>query len=195
MIYGRIIAESNLDKETKIGDLIYRVKAGIEGKKNGLDVSEVRKEFIDLGIMDERETKGQQYLKLFKTLKRNGVKIEEINTMVGTIKDIEQEGIDIEKIIEENQLDGNLKIGSIIQRIRGGIRGANPKNAIKLTEKEKEEFVKLGVYQPTRLEELEETKKELQAREKQAKEKETESEKLKKKYQLELEKKEGRSIE
>ena len=61
--------------------------------------------------------------------------------------------------------------------------------------KEKEEFVKLGVYQPTRLEELEETKKELQAREKQAKEKETESEKLKKKYQLELEKKEGRSIE
>ena len=52
-----------------------------------------------------------------------------------------------------------------------------------------------GEEEARRLEELEETKKELQAREKQAKEKETESEKLKKKYQLELEKKEGRSIE
>lgn len=194
MIYGRIIAENNLDKEAKIGDLIYRVKAGIEGKKNGLDVSEVREEFIELGIMDERETKGQQYLKLFKTLKKNGVKIEEINTQVGTIIEIEQEGIDIEKIIEENQLDGSLKIGSIIQRIRGGIRGAKSKNAIKLTQKEKEEFIKLGIYQPTRLEELESTKKGLQERQKQVKETERESEELKRMYQLELERKQGKSL-
>ena len=194
MIYGRIIAENNLDKETKIGDLIYRVKAGIEGKKNGLDVSEVREEFIELGIMDERETKGQQYLKLFRTLKKSGVRIEEINTMAGTIREIKQEGIDIEKIIEGNQLDGNLKIGSIIQRIRGGIRGAKPKNAIRLTEIEKEEFIKLGVYQPTRLEELEKVKKELQERQKQVKETERESEKLKRQYQLELEKKQGKSL-
>lgn len=141
--------------------------------------------------MDKRETKGQQYLKLFKTLKKNGVRIEEINTMSGTIREIEQEGINIERIIEENQLDGNLRMGSIIQRIRGGIRGAKSKNAIKLTQKEKEEFIRLGIYQPTKLEELEEAKKELQERQKQVKEKETESEKLKNKYQLELERREG----
>ena len=144
--------------------------------------------------MEERKTKGQEYLELFKILKQNGVKTERINTMIPTIRDIKQEGIDIEKIIEENHLDGDIKIGSVVMRIRGGIRDSNSKNKIELTEKEKKEFIELGINHSTKLEILEETKRKLQDERQQVDDKKIESAELKKKYELELEKKEGKSL-
>ena len=191
----QIIEENDLNKEIKIGDLKYRIIAGIEGKKNGIDVSELKEEFIALGIMDKRKTSAQQYLEIFTTLKQNGVRIEDITTTTNTLEDIEQEGIDIEKIIQENHLNRNMKIGGIIMRLRQGIRNTGSKNSIKLTSEERKKFIELGIYQPTRLEELETQKRALEEKLQQVKEKKNKSKKLREQYQLELDKQKGIGIE
>lgn len=191
----QIIEENDLNKEIKIGDLRYRIIAGIEGKKNGIDVSELKEEFIALGIMDKRKTSAQQYLEIFTTLKQNGVRIEDITTTTNTLEDIEQEGIDIEKIIQENHLNRNMKIGGIIMRLRQGIRNTGSKNSIKLTSEERKKFIELGIYQSTRLEELETQKRALEEKLQQVEEKKNKSKKLREQYQLELDKQKGISIE
>ena len=191
----QIIEKNDLNKEIKIGDLKYRIIAGIEGKKNGIDVSELKEEFIALGIMDKRKTSAQQYLEIFTTLKQNGVRIEDITTTTNTLEDIEQEGIDIEKIIQENHLNRNMKIGGIIMRLRQGIRNTGSKNSIKLTSEERKKFIELGIYQPTRLEKLETQKRALEEKLQQVEEKKNKSKKLREQYQLELDKQKGISIE
>ncbi len=58
------------------------------------------------------------------------------------LEEIEQEGIDIGKIIEENGLDGKFEYGKRISVLRGAYNG---KGGYKITEQEKAEARQLGI--------------------------------------------------
>ena len=58
------------------------------------------------------------------------------------LNEIEQEGIDIIKIIEENNLSGDFPLGKRVKRVRGAYNGTD---ASPITETEKEEAEKLGI--------------------------------------------------
>mgnify|MGYP005758815759 FL=1 len=80
-------------------------------------------------------------------------------------------------------------------RLRQGIRNTGSKNSIKLTSEERKKFIELGIYQPTRLEELETQKRALEEKLQQVEEKKNKSKKLREQYQLELDKQKGIGIE
>lgn len=118
------------------------IKRGIEGQENGLKMTEEEKaKFIELGIM-ERVSLAQERLEILETLKQNGVNITKISVS-DTIGTISQEGIDIEKIIEDNYLDASMKIGDIISKIKLGMK-ENP-SGLRMTKEEKEKFLNLGI--------------------------------------------------
>ncbi|MCI8961731.1 MAG: hypothetical protein HFJ18_02275 [Clostridia bacterium] len=142
LIYGKIIEENHLEGAMHIGLAKPYIKRGIEGQENGLKMTEEEKaKFIELGIM-ERVSLAQERLEILETLKQNGVNITKISVS-DTIGTISQEGIDIEKIIEDNYLDASMKIGDIISKIKLGMK-ENP-SGLRMTKEEKEKFLNLGI--------------------------------------------------
>lgn len=63
--------------------------------------------------------------------------------LVTKVKEIKQRGIDITKIIDDNDLDGEVRVGDIKGDIRVTIRGE--KELVKMTDEQKQEFIKLGI--------------------------------------------------
>lgn len=141
-----IIEENDLDENIHIGNVKSNLRRGIEGKKNGTQMTEEEKQkLIKMGILDN-VTKSEEYLELFTILKNNGVDIVRISNKSGTkVKDIKQRGIDITKIIDENDLDGEVRIGDIKQDVRATIRGE--KVLVKMTDEQKQKFIKLGLIE------------------------------------------------
>ena len=92
----------------------------------------------------------ERILEVAEILYNNGIDLEHLQlsklvngTRIYTkILDIRQDGIDVAKIIEENELDGNLKIGESIGKLRSGYKG---KKTIIITEEEKRKAETLGL--------------------------------------------------
>lgn len=138
-----IIEENDLDESIHIGNIKSNLRRGIEGKKNGTQMTEEEKQkLIEIGILDTI-TKAEEYLELFTILKDNGVDIVRISRKSDIkLKDIRQKGIDIERIIRDNDLDGKVRVGDIKQDVRATIRGE--KVLVKMTDEQKQQFIKLG---------------------------------------------------
>ncbi len=138
-----IIEENDLDESIHIGNIKSNLRRGIEGKKNGTQMTEEEKQkLIEMGILDTI-TKAEEYLELFTILKDNGVDIVRISRKSDIkLKDIRQKGIDIERIIRDNDLDGKVRVGDIKQDVRATIRGE--KVLVKMTDEQKQQFIKLG---------------------------------------------------
>ena len=103
---------------------------------------EEKQKLIEMGILDT-VTKADEYVELFTILKDNGVDIVRISRKSDVkLEDIRQKDIDIAKIIKDNDLDGKVRVGDIKQNVRATISGE--KVLVKMTEQQKQQFVKLG---------------------------------------------------
>ena len=87
-----------------------------------------------------------QTLEVVRALKECGVNFSDLqvykNKKYLTLGELEQEGIDIKRIIEEKGLDADFNIGQKITNLRSAYKGSKSR---KITEEEKREAEELGV--------------------------------------------------
>lgn len=120
----------------RIKELQREVKEILEIINEKLARSEKRVVARTLEIAEILYNNGIDFSKLKRSRKVNG------KDVFIQLSDIKQDGIDIERIIEENGLDGNLKIGDSIRKLRLVYNG---KTNITMTEEEKRKAEELGL--------------------------------------------------
>ena len=117
------------------------LKKAYKGKGH-LAITKLDKELAKkLGMIKEESTLGE-YLKIAQILKNAGVDISKVPARQNKngrqyyilLKEIEQEGIDINKIIEKNELDENYEYGMRLHMLRQAYKG---KGTYVITEGEK----------------------------------------------------------
>ena len=155
----KIISENGLDPEFKFGYRMGLLKQAFKGTSAVLITDDEKKEIKELGLMSETKTVAQEALEIAKILKANGVDLSQIkltktkddkNRCHILLKEITQEGIDIQRIIEENNLNPDFPLGSCVTRIRQAYLAKNIKTGITkcgiaITQKEMKEAKKLGI--------------------------------------------------
>jgi len=101
--------------------------------------------------MGEKFDWKKELMQIMRILQENGVDPSKIqisytdergNRSYIILKDIKQDGIDIEKIITENQLDGNFKIGQKLHRFKAIYNGSHKGE---LSEEERKMAEELGI--------------------------------------------------
>ena len=145
----KIIEDNELDGDLEIGKLILKVRLAYNGKSGYSITEEEKRKIEELGLLHV-QTMVERTLEVAEILYNNGIDLEhlQLSKLVNGIRiytqlsEIRQDGIDIAKIIEENELDGNLKIGDSISRLRAGYKG---KKNIIITEEEKRKAENLGL--------------------------------------------------
>ena len=148
---GRIIEENGLDPKFPYGQRVTNTRKAYFGAGSNVITEEERQEVREAGLVVEDDRSAvQQALEIAKVLKLNGVDLSRIQitrkkngkVTCQLLGEIEQEGIDIGKIIEENGLDPEFPYG---QRISGIRLAYNGKGCYKITEAEKQEVRELGI--------------------------------------------------
>ena len=112
-------------------------------------VTGIMRDFIELQDSLKGESRGQKSLKILKVLIENGVDIKTIKqseTIDGKnysykISELEQEGIDFQKIIQESSIDGNMTLARALGYVKDAYYGSN--NVRELSEDEKREAIDL----------------------------------------------------
>ena len=147
----KIISENNLDSNFPIGQRVKLLRSAYKGNGNCKITEQEKEEAKKLGIIPE-ETKSAiaETLEIVKILKEAGVNIDELRptktiqrkTTFILLKDVKQDGIDIEDIIRKNNLDGNFALGKRIANTRNAYNGIG---TYVITEEEKEEAKRLGI--------------------------------------------------
>ena len=144
----KIIKANGLDPNFKYGMKINVLRRTYNGVTNKYTLSEKQRKLVEkLGVL-EKERVIEETLRVARILKEAGVDLSKItlnktnNQGSILLKQIEQKGIDINKIIEENNLDGDFKYGMQVNRIRVEYK-RKEKSAI--TEKEKRMAEELGL--------------------------------------------------
>ena len=147
----KIIEEKGLDGEFKFGRKIEKLRTAYNGKGSYKITEEEKRLAEELGLIElDNRSAISKTLEICKILKESGVdlsKIQITKTINGKsknilLKEIEQEEIDIEKIIKEKGLDGGFKLGLQIGSLRAAYNG---KGGYKITEEEKRLAEELGV--------------------------------------------------
>ena len=149
---NRIIEENDLNPNFKIGRNLSMLRDSYNGtSKTVVITDDERRELEQLGLIRPKEkTRISQVTEVAKVLNNNGVNLEKIKinyTHNGEklqikLKEIEQEGIDINKIIEENGLNPDFEYGKYITTLRLAYRGTT---SLKITDEEKQEAQLLGL--------------------------------------------------
>ena len=160
----KIIEENGLDSNFKYGMYVRQVRAIYKGKREGNISDELISELLMLGvIVKENKSQVSEVIEVLKVLRDNGVILSKISLskrdenrkqkflMLG---EIQQDGIDIQKIIEENGLDPDFKFGTKVYGIKQSLKG-NSKSYM-ITEDEKKELMSLNLIPPTIKDELDE---------------------------------------
>ena len=150
----KIIEEKGLDGELKFGQQIKELRKAYNGRKSSCKITEDEKKLAEeLGVIElDNRSAISKTLEICKILKESGVdlsKIQITKTINGKsknilLKEIEQEGIDIEKIIEKKGLDEEFEFGQKIIVLR---RACNGKGNCKITEEEKRLAEELGLIE------------------------------------------------
>ena len=147
--FDSIIAMYNLDGNYNIGRTMKRIKNLKEGSiPKGFNISKQEIEKAkEMNLIKENKTKVEEILEVLKVLKNNGVDVTKIPIYIGnnnitTLKDIKQDQVNIMKVIQENDLDSDYKIGQFIQGIRGACKG---KRGYLITEENRKEIDELGI--------------------------------------------------
>jgi len=147
----KIITENGLDTEYEYGKNVKKLRSAYKGYGTCAITEEEKEEVRKLGLISEK-TKSvvAETLEIARILKANGVDLSKVQLTRRQhgksesilLKEIKQEGIDIEKIIEENGLDGNFEYGKKIIILRTTYNG---KGSYKITAQEKEGVEQLGI--------------------------------------------------
>lgn len=144
----KIIKENNLEPDIRIGSIItYLVALYKEGEKSILN-DEQKRCIEGLGILKTKKSMLTETLDILEVLKENGIDLEKINLHAGKgvikdtlLKDIRQTGIDIMKIIRENNLDPNENMCYRISVLSGVYKGTVNR---KITPEERKRAEELG---------------------------------------------------
>lgn len=164
----KIIKENNLDPEYPYGTGVRILRSAYRG--NYKITEEEKRETKELGLISKREmnkkgnTKGngstvglsikgtsqERALKIVEILKVNGVdpsklqltKIVNGRTKCRLLEELEQEGVDIQKIIAENGLDGKFEIGAKIMAMIKAYRGVG---VYEMTKKDRKKVEEVGI--------------------------------------------------
>ena len=145
----RIIEENGLNGNFEYGKNINITRIACKGKSGYKITEEEKKEAEKLGIVQIKPKKSiiAQTLEISKILTSNGINLSKIKIMRDgqyiLLKEIKQDGIDIERIIIENRLDENFLYGKNIAATRLAYNGKGTYK--KMTEEEKEEAEQLGI--------------------------------------------------
>ncbi len=147
---GKIIEENGLDGDFKYGARIHGLRQADKGYGSYKITEEERKEARKLGLITKERGRFAQTLEIARILKANGVDLSRLqltefrNGKVVNLrlKEIKQDEIDVGKIIEENDLDGEFRYGENVSQIRCAYRGTS---RAKITDEEKEESRRLGL--------------------------------------------------
>ena len=137
------------EEERELIDILglFKKDVSIDGKKQG------EKENVKKRKRARRKTTVTgETLKIAQILKQEGIMFNKIQLQISengkprfiTLKEIKQEGIDINKIIEKHGLDGDFKYGEKVRYIRRIYRGQED---IKLEKEEKKAIIELGLLQ------------------------------------------------
>jgi len=145
----KIIEENDLDREFLYGKKVSMIREAYNGIGTYSITEEEKKTVEELGLIT-KESAIAEFLRIAQILKENGIKLKRIPLMQRIngedkfiqLKEIKQEGIDIEKIIKENGLDGEFSYGSRISMLRRAYKGMGQ---CVITEKEKKLAEELGV--------------------------------------------------
>lgn len=145
----KIIEENELEENLEIGKLILNLRLAYNGKGGYSITEEEKRKIEELGLLHS-QTMIEKTLEVAEILYNNGIDLEhlQLSKIVNGIReytrilDIRQDEIDIARIIEENDLDGNLKIGDSIGKLRAIYKG---KKNITMTEEEKRKVETLGI--------------------------------------------------
>lgn len=155
----KIIRENNLNGEMNWGGRVTRLRLLYnETARYYKMTDEERKEIKELGLLetkkeDSKERSIKETIKIIKILSENGVDFKRIklsrrikeNTKYILLKEIQQEGIDIDKIIEENELDGDFNYGIRIMNLKQVYNGYTQ---YKLSDEEKKVIEDSGIFHP-----------------------------------------------
>lgn len=122
------------------------------GTSSGAITEEEKREIEKLGILQKDKPKSvvQQTIEVARILASNGVDLRRVKysksvngkTIFLSLREIEQEGIDIGKIIEENGLEGDFPYGKRVSRVIQMYRGTVK---TPITESEREEIEQIGL--------------------------------------------------
>lgn len=147
----KIIQENNLDENFELGKRIIGTRNAYRGTGTNLITEQQKQEIDELGLFkEEKQSMAKEVIAVLKILKENGIDLNKLkysfikngksNFLV--LKDIVQAEIDIDKIIEENGLDGEYPLGRKVQRLKQVYNGTSTGN---ITEDDKREIDKLGL--------------------------------------------------
>ncbi len=149
---NKIINENNLNGQIKLYSRIANLKETYNGRRKGKITEEQVKKCIELGIIiPEKINKIEETLDLIELLSKQGIDISSIkmNKMENQkvkyteLEDINQEGIDIDKITEKYNLDKKFPIGWRIKYINDLFIGS--KLGQKLKREDEVRAVNLGI--------------------------------------------------
>ena len=148
----KIIEENGLDGNFKYGQQVAMLREAYKGRGNCKITEKEKEEVKKLDLIPE-ETKSvvSRTLEVVRILKKSGINIKNIQlsktikgeTIYILLKEIKQDGINIEKIIKENGLDENYMLGRNIKNTRNAYNGVG---SYSITEEEKREVEKLGIF-------------------------------------------------
>lgn len=149
----KVIEENKLDGKFEIGKQIMYLRKAYSYQEMYRMSEDERKEIEKLGLL-ERESVISKTLRVARILSENGIDLTKIklSKKVGEkqeyllLKEIEQDGIDIQKIIEENGLDEDFKLGMRVVNLRTAY---NDSGTYRITQEEKKEAEELGLIPRT----------------------------------------------
>lgn len=143
----KIIEEKGLDREFKFGRGVYIIRCSCKGTGTDEITEEEKREAEELGLL-EKENSISVTLKIARILNDEGVDFRKIqlskNNKFILLEEIEQDGIDMQKIIEKNKLDGKFKLGMNIAKLRSAY---NYSGEYKMSEEERKEAEELGLLE------------------------------------------------
>jgi len=154
----KIIEENELDGTFAFGSNVINLRKIYKGTRGKNRKRELTKDEIelakDLGLIIETETAVSKVFRIAQILKNNGVNLQRLDISKKIIlegrkkqlylllSELEQEGVDIKKIIEENGLDGNIEFGNLVHYLRRAYNGTAKSY---ITEEEKRQAEELGL--------------------------------------------------
>ena len=148
----QIARDNDIDLELPIGSRISAIRESYNRKSTYLMTDEEVEDAIELGIIVENKISlTSEFLKVARVLNDNGVNLNKIQLNVKEngkyrgvrLREIKQDGIDIEQIAHDNGLDLDYEYGQRAKGVRNGY--AENKKGYPVTETERKEIEELGL--------------------------------------------------
>lgn len=162
----KIIEENGLDGDFPIGTRIAQIRAAYNGNGSNSITDDERIEAERLGLVktkkekEEEKTTSAETIEIARIFAKNGISLRYLQLkkegVFIKLKDVKQDGVDVERVIRENGLDPEYPLGRRVRQLRGTCEG---KIKCKIKPEEKEEAKELGLLDSIDPNKIKKTKK------------------------------------